>query len=147
MKKVLIWRKIFYGEMKTHIFIITSLCTFIIISWSFFLIALFILSEDSSKLEDSLGNIESKMDYLNDAVDSLSDEKIFEREMMENLAYYLPEGFSGKVRYIGLTSLDLEAGEARVYFTYRHNKYKADFFYYYNKHLTIDRKSPVELIQ
>lgn len=88
------------------------------------------------------------MDYLNDVVDFLSDEKVFEKEMIENLAYYLPEGFSGRVRYISSTPLDLETGEARVYFTHRYNNYKVDFSYSYNgKKLNIDRESSVELIQ
>ena len=134
--------------MKTNVLIITSLCLFIIASWSFFLLTFFIISKDQFRSENSLDSIESKMDYLNDAVDFLSDEKIFEREMIENLAYYLPEGFSSRVRYINSTPLDLEVGEARVYFTHRHHNYKVDFSYSYNgKKLSIDRKSEVDLIQ
>lgn len=121
---------------------------FIVASWSFFLLIFFIISEDKFKSENSLSDIEIKMDYLNDAVDFLSDEKIFESEIIENLAYYLPEGFSSRVRYISSTPLNLEAGEARVYFSHRHKDYKVDFSYSYNgKKLNIDRESSVELIQ
>lgn len=148
MKRVLIWRVILYGNMKTHSLIISSLSIFTIASWTFFLLTFFVMSEDKFKLENSLDNIGIKMDYLNDAVDFLSDEKVFEKEMMENLAYYLPEGFSSRVRFISVTPLDLETGEARVYFTHRHKNYKVDFSYSYSgKNLKVDRESPVELIQ
>ncbi len=88
------------------------------------------------------------MDYLNDVVDFLSDEKVFQREMIENLAYYLPEGFSSRVKYINSTPLDLGSGEARVYFTHSNNNYKVDLSYSYDgKKLKVDRKSSVDLIQ
>ena len=137
----------FYGDMKTHILTIISLCLFTIFSWSYFIFTFVILSDSNSKFEDSLDNIESKIDYLNDTVSFLSDEKVFEKEMVENLSYYLPEGFSSRVRYIRSTPLDLEAGEARVYFVHRHKNYKVDFTYSYNgKTLNIDRKSAVDLL-
>lgn len=148
MRKGLIWKEMFYGKMKTNVLITVSLFSFIVASWSFFLLTIFVISKDQFKFENSLYDIENKLDYLNDTVDSLSDEKVFEKEMMENLAYYLPEGFSGRVRYTGLTPLDLETGEARVFFTHRRSNYKVDFAYSFNgKKLNIDRESEVTLIQ
>lgn len=134
--------------MKVRVLIITSLILFTIVSWSFFLFAFFILSEENSKLEDSVDDIENKVGYLNETVHFLSEEKMFEKEMMENLSYYLPEGFSSRVRYVGSTPLDLESGKIRVYFIYRHQNYKVDFSYFFDgKKLKIDRESTVNLVQ
>lgn len=133
--------------MKISVLIIISLILFTVASWSFFLSAFFILSAENSKLEDSLDNIQDKIGHLNETVHFLSEEKMFEKEMMENLSYYLPEGFSSRVRYVGSTPLDLESGKARVYFIYRHNTYKVDFSYSFDSKIKIDRESTVDLVQ
>lgn len=134
--------------MRVRALIIISFILFTIASWSFFLSGFFILFEENSKLEDSLDYVEAKIDYLSDTSDILWNERIFEKEMRENLAYYLPEGFSSKVSYIGLTPLDLEFSKAKVYFIHRHKMYKVDLSYTFDdKKLKIDRESTVELVQ
>lgn len=147
MIKGLIQKAISCGDMKIRALIIISIIFFTVASWSFFLFSFFILSEDNSKLEDSLDEIEDKVGYLNETVHFLSEEKMFEKEMMENLAYYLPEGFSSRLRYIRSVPLDLELNKARVYFIYRHNTYKVDFVYSFDSKIKIDRESTVDLVQ
>lgn len=133
--------------MKAYLVII-PLCLFIAISWALFIFILYIFSEENFKLESALDDIHAKVDYLNDASDILWNERIFEKEMRENLAYYLPEGFSSKVRYMGLTPLDFEFAKARVYFIHRGRNYKVDFSYSFeDQKLKINRESPVDLVK
>lgn len=123
--------------------LIIFLCFFVVASWAFFIFIFLNLDRGNIFLDNALV-IENKLDSLNDAVNVLWEERAFTREMQENLAYYLPEGFSSKVTYTSLNPLDLDFGEARVYFIHRNKNYMVDFSYYYNgKGLQVHRKSPV----
>lgn len=113
-----------------------------------FIFIFYLLSEENLKLESSLDNVHSKVEYFNETANTLWEERMFEKEMKENLAYYLPEGFTSQVRYIDLTPLDLEFGKARVYFVHRDKNYKVDFSYSFDgKKLNIDRTSVAEFAQ
>lgn len=134
--------------MKAHLIII-PLCVFTLISWALLIFIFYLLSEENFKLKNSLDDLHSKVEYLNESANTLWEERAFEKEMKENLAYYLPEGFTSQVRYTGLTPLGLESGKARVYFTYRYKNYKVDFSYSFDgkKLINIDRTSAVEFEQ
>ncbi len=132
--------------MKTHLVIIL-LCSFIVISWVFFIFTFLNLSQENFEVKIS-HEVESQLDSTKEMVNILWEERVFEKEMRENLAYYLPEGFSSKVTYIGLIPLDLELGKAQVEFLHRNSHYSVDFAYYYNQgNLKIERKSPINLVK
>lgn len=133
--------------MKAHLILI-PLCIFILISWALFIFIFHLLYEKNFKLENSLDNVHSKVEYFNEIANTLWEERMFEKEMKENLAYYLPESFTSQVRHVDLIPLDLEFGKARVYFIYRDKNYKVDFSYSFDgKKLNIDRASAVEFAQ
>lgn len=133
-----------YGEMKTHA-AIALLFLFIVISWVFFIFTFLNLAQENFEVKIS-HEVESQLDDTKEMVNTLWEERAFAKEMKENLAYYLPEGFSSKVTYLGLIPLDSELGQARVEFMHRGNNYSADFIYYYDQgNLKIKRKSPVSL--
>ena len=134
--------------MKAYL-IIVPLSIFILISWVLFIFIFifYILSEENYKLENSLDSANLKVDSLNDATNTLWEERVFEKEMKENLAYYLPEGFSSKINYNGLTPLDIELGRARVYFVHRYRNYSVDFSYFFDgEKLKVERLSAVNKI-
>lgn len=146
MKKGTTWKAMFYGEMKTRAFIIL-LCLFIVLSWAFFIFVFLNLSQENFEVKIS-HEVESQLDDVKKMVNTLWEERAFEKEMKENLAYYLPEGFSSGVTYIKLTPLDLELGQAQVEFIHRHNHYSVNFTYYYDRgDLKIKRKSLPNLIK
>lgn len=106
-----------------------SLFTLLILISLFLAYSIYCLEEDVYKLQNSNDEIANKLDSLNDITNSIWNERAFEKEMKENLAYYLPEGFRSTVVFTGLTPIDLETGQARVTFMHRYKNYSVDFSY------------------
>lgn len=112
--------------------------------WTFFGLLVQSLSNDIDKLEDSNDEILTKIDQLSDDTNAMWEERVFEKEMKENLAYHLPDGFNSVVKYTGLIPLDFEIGSARVSFMHRNKSYSVDFSYQTNNQgLQVKRISSV----
>ncbi|MGB4965722.1 MAG: hypothetical protein WBO77_01280, partial [Microgenomates group bacterium] len=101
--------------------------------WIFFGLIAQEFSDDIDKLEDSNDEISTKIDQLSDDTNAMWEERVFEKEMKENLAYHLPDGFNSVVQYTGLIPLDFNIGIARVSFVHRNKSYSVDFSYQTNK--------------
>lgn len=79
-------------------------------------------------------------------IKDLLEERAFEKEMKENLSYYLPEGYHSTATFLNMSPIDYEYGKSRVTFLYRSRIYYIDFSYYptfYGWH--VDQESPVTL--
>lgn len=124
--------------------IIISFVLFSIASWLLLGAIVVYLSNEVAKLDYSNREVWLKLDTLSDDTNALWEERVFEKEMKENLAYHLPEGFNSVVKYTGLIPLDFGIGLARVSFIHRGKSYSVDFSYQTNKKgLQVERISNV----
>lgn len=140
MKKVLTWKAISFGKVKVLFFLLLFLTGVILIFNFFFL---------ENKIRDLRWEnafLQQKLEETSRTVNLLWEERAFEKEMKENLSYYLPEGYNRKAVFIDLTPLDLESRKARVSFLYDGKTYFVDFSYYRNqKEWQINRGGAVTL--
>lgn len=124
--------------------VISLFCGLLVLVCSYLICSVYILENDVYKLHNSNDDILIKLDQLSDDTNAMWEERVFEKEMKENLAYYLPNGFNSLVQYTGLIPLDFEIGRARVNFIHRGKSYSVDFSYYTDKKgLQVERISNV----
>ena len=133
---------------KPHqvLFILSGILIFSWLIFTFHIFGLYLKIENISLKEDM--EIGGRIDNLEMTTNALLDEKNFEEEIRDNLVYYLPEEYKGKVFFMGLTPLKFLSGSDRVYFLYYGKRYSVDLsFSNDNGRLTIHRESPVVLAQ
>lgn len=118
----------------------------IVFSWLIFTVNFILLYEKVRDIRWKDSWTQSKIDGIDDVTNTLWEERAFEKEMKENLSYYLPEGYNRKAVFIDLTPLDLESRKARVSFLYDGKTYFVDFSYYRNQEeWQINREGAVTL--
>lgn len=118
----------------------------IVFSWLIFTANFILLYEKVRDIRWEDSWTQSKIDGINDVTNLLWEERAFEKEMKENLSYYLPEGYNRKAAFIDLTPLDLESRKARVSFLYDGKTYFVDFSYYKTQHeWHVEEESPITL--
>lgn len=108
---------------------LTVFATIIIFSWLVFTVNNMLLYQKIKDLGWSNTDSNSKIDEFNDVIDTLWNERAFQKELSENLSYYLPDGFNQKAQFLSLTPLTLEGSEVRVRFLYADRVYNVDFAY------------------
>ena len=141
MKKVQIRRATIFGKLKILSFVFLCLITGVSVFFGFLLLAAKIhdLSWDNRLLTQ-------RVEANDRAIGDLLEKRAFQKEMRENLSYYLPEGYHSKATFLNLTPVDFGHGKARVSFLFRSKIYYVDFTY--NGILNgwdIDRVSPATL--
>lgn len=91
---------------------------------------MWILSEKIRDLRwENAIEIKGELDSMNEAVNTLWDERAFAKEIRENLTSYLPASYSGQLIVTSFTPLNLESKKARVFFKKERDgqDYYADF--------------------
>ncbi|MBI5465061.1 hypothetical protein HY946_00430 [Candidatus Gottesmanbacteria bacterium] len=140
MKKVQIWKAITFGKVKIFLLLLFFLIE-VVLTVNFFL-----LEEKFKDLRWENALLQQKIDSLNEVTDTFWQERAFEKEMKENLAYYLPVGYNQTATFLDLTPIDLKSTKARVKFLYAGKTHTVDFSYYSTgEGWNINRISPVTL--
>lgn len=122
---------LFFLKKKPHFGIVAVFIFFFAFS-AYASTMMWILSEKVRDLRwENATEIKDKLDSMNEAVNTLWEERAFIKEIREHLASYLPATLSGQAIVTASTPLNLESNRARVFFKKERDgpDYYADFSY------------------